>query len=66
MSDTINPANTVSIHAPRVGGDVGIATEDVIVVVSIHAPRVGGDDARTEQRLNSRCFNPRPPRGGRL
>ena len=33
--------------------------------VSIRAPRVGGDIARLGLALGDRCFNPRPPRGGR-
>ena len=34
--------------------------------VSIHAPRVGGDCQNLRLQSRSLCFNPRPPRGGRL
>ena len=34
----------ISIHAPRVGGDVETETElKAKILISIHAPRVGGD-----------------------
>ena len=33
----------VSIHAPRVGGDIPVNPVYLSEVVSIHAPRVGGD-----------------------
>ena len=34
----------ISIHAPRVGGDVhALQHGGVLSVISIHAPRVGGD-----------------------
>jgi hypothetical protein len=35
-------------------------------LVSIHAPRAGGDTCRTRRLSRGHCFNPRPPRGGRL
>ena len=34
----------ISIHAPRVGGDIDTDGEDHIYDISIHAPRVGGDE----------------------
>jgi hypothetical protein len=34
--------------------------------VSIHAPRVGGDQNLCHLFRLLMCFNPRPPRGGRL
>ena len=55
----------ISIHAPRVGGDVRAHHLRMVDIISIHAPRVGGDIMYKEifaQRLN---FNPRPPCGGR-
>ena len=33
--------------------------------VSIHAPRTGGDTPSPGLRREPRCFNPRPPHGGR-
>ena len=80
----------VSIHAPRVGGDQAQRLRDLAHHrVSIHAPRVGGDDwpqrtcnerscvfqstppawgatmQTSSKSRHPRCFNPRPPRGGR-
>ena len=34
---------TISIHAPREGGDVCVNLVCIIVRISIHAPREGGD-----------------------
>ena len=34
-------------------------------LVSIHAPRVGGDPSSRWTSCSTKCFNPRPPRGGR-
>ena len=42
----INRYNYVSIHAPRVGCDVGVIGVVQDDCVSIHAPRVGCDDDR--------------------
>ena len=36
-------ATMISIHAPREGGDVGVAVELALVAISIHAPYEGGD-----------------------
>ncbi len=56
----------VSIHAPREEGD---HVPDWRLLnrrdVSIHAPREEGDIRRPPSALPIRCFNPRPPRGGR-
>ena len=56
----------ISIHAPRVGGDVLCPlclTGDEII--SIHAPRVGGDRHAERPDDHLQHFNPRPPCGGR-
>src|ERR1035437_5952221 len=37
-----------------------------VSLVSIHAPRVGGDRKAHRARTRRSCFNPRPPRDGRL
>ena len=53
-------------HVPLIGvwqQSIPSVTYDM---VSIHAPRVGGDGVAIHQRLQYCCFNPRPPRGGRL
>ena len=56
---------TISIHAPREGGDgTRIYTYDN-TGISIHAPREGGDCQRPSVRSAQNHFNPRPPRGGR-
>ena len=34
---------SISIHAPRVGGDFMYDEQNNEVFISIHAPRVGGD-----------------------
>ena len=36
-------AMTISIHAPRVGGDMTGSAFFFAMIISIHAPRVGGD-----------------------
>ena len=52
---------------PRGGRPITDNAEDRLDLVSIHAPRAGGD---TSSGLSAPacdiCFNPRPPRGGRL
>ena len=56
----------ISIHAPREGGDISPDTIWRIAYISIHAPREGGDAIIQTIARNSKNFNPRPPRGGRL
>ena len=57
---------TISIHAPREGGDVDVVEHlRFLMGISIHAPHEGGDAARRSTRGHSLYFNPRPPRGGR-
>ena len=57
----------ISIHAPRVGSDLGDpSTLGVLSHISIHAPRVGSD-ATFYQTVAQICyFNPRSPCGERL
>ena len=55
----------VSIHAPRTGGDSHALDQCQTNCVSIHAPRTGGDGTARSDRRQCRCFNPRPPHGGR-
>ena len=60
------PGRTISIHAPREGGDAKWALMGNRYIISIHAPREGGD-VRVLDYIGVRYyFNPRPPRGGRL
>ena len=35
--------NRISIHAPRVGSDIGDGILGLVCRISIHAPRVGSD-----------------------
>ena len=55
----------ISIHAPRVGGDVFDLIERAHNLISIHAPRVGGDPCEAIMIGGRYDFNPRPPCGGR-
>ncbi len=57
----------ISIHAPRVGGDISWhRANHSNYMISIHAPRVGGDLVRLRWFSPfSANFNPRPPCGGR-
>ena len=56
----------VSIHAPLAGCDDCDAMLREILSVSIHAPLAGCDIALIAYTSDSRCFNPRTPRGVRL
>ncbi len=59
-------AESVSIHAPRAGRDLGSSTCSFAQEVSIHAPRAGRDGSDRDHVLtNHRSFNPRAPRGAR-
>ena len=64
MSNT-EQITTISIHAPREGGDSTMVRTSVFQAISIHAPREGGDPPMIAQRRPKNYFNPRPPRGGR-
>ena len=55
----------ISIHAPRVGGDILTLASFCICLISIHAPRVGGDRPALALQFPCCYFNPRPPCGGR-
>ena len=59
-------APRISIHAPRVGGDMEKLKSKISNTISIHAPRVGGDSVRHFTLPGFHYFNPRPPCGGRL
>ena len=52
----------ISIHAPRVGGDVGIDRNPKRrIVISIHAPRVGGDSVCPSPSFSDHGFQSTPP-----
>ena len=55
----------ISIHAPRVGCDVGVAQGRLTLGISIHAPRVGCDGDNDVLGLHHDDFNPRTPCGVR-
>ena len=57
--------NTISIHAPREGGDAAVMERVDDDDISIHAPREGGDAGSPSTHPHNAYFNPRPPRGGR-
>jgi len=56
---------SVSIRAPREGGDSQCVIDHPVSFVSIRAPREGGDGIGDPIFRGFRCFNPRPPRRGR-
>ena len=55
---------TISIHAPREGGDAPQLRRFVLREISIHAPREGGDDYEKLDVSGDGHFNPRPREGG--
>ena len=57
--------SSISIHAPREGGDAAEKIMQQSNGISIHAPREGGDKFGKLSRIIVEYFNPRPPRGGR-
>ena len=57
--------STISIHAPREGGDAGeIKNTEERYHISIHAPREGGDVGGKGQRLLQPVFQSTPPARG--
>ena len=57
--------DTVSIHAPRVGGDLRRGAARLVGgVVSIHAPRVGGDNPINAAIIRKPQFQSTPPAWG--
>ena len=64
-ADTLD--NVVSIHAPRVGGDPGDTSRaSPQIWFQSTPPAWGATRSPPRIRISSTCFNPRPPRGGRL
>ena len=51
----------ISIHAPRVGGDIGPMEFWRTADISIHAPRVGGDVCEILGRGLDALFQSTPP-----
>ena len=56
--------STISIHAPREGGDSEMATISGYLTDFNPRPPRGGDPAGDPGRPTPCDFNPRPPRGG--
>ena len=57
--------STISIHAPREGGDVSFyAQEMALASISIHAPREGGDHLEGLQQQGEEIFQSTPPARG--
>ncbi len=54
----------ISIHAPRVGGDILTSASFCICFISIHAPRVGGDLDRRHQLCLHLIISIHAPRVG--
>ena len=55
----------ISIHAPRVGSDLGRGACLSVDLISIHAPRVGSDTGIPPLGVVGDNFNPRSPCGER-
>ena len=56
---------TISIHAPREGGDAHPHTHQVMTkTISIHAPREGGDRLSTRRSKGLKLFQSTPPARG--
>ena len=58
--------STISIHAPREGGDIFIHRIFTQQLNFNPRPREGGDHLQNAHIIDQKDFNPRPPRGGRL
>ena len=56
--------STISIHAPRKGGDFDQSTSPMYLTISIHAPARGATFALCRNCPCHQYFNPRPPREG--
>ena len=59
-----NVFTTISIHAPREGGDRLQCFFRLLAGISIHAPREGGDVVRLQQTSAIRLFQSTPPARG--
>ena len=62
----MQPANYISIHAPRTGSDRYRSGRFRLLLISIHAPRTGSDLATVYAGTGQGHFNPRSPHGERL
>ena len=55
---------TISIHAPREGGDAPQLRRFVLREISIHAPREGGDAVGADESHDVERFQSTPPARG--
>ena len=55
---------SISIHAPRAGGDLLCRQTLLLQKISIHAPRAGGDDKRQQYPDRDRQISIHAPRAG--
>ena len=55
---------TISIHAPRAGGDDKDLLKALVAKISIHAPRAGGDRVRNVLALRIDIISIHAPRAG--
>ena len=55
---------SISIHAPREGGDYNKAKIVKLFLISIHAPREGGDGQDHHREKRRRQFQSTPPARG--
>ena len=62
-SGSREPAERISIHAPRTGSDRGLRHKVAMLGISIHAPRTGSDRPGQRELRNQAHFNPRSPHG---
>ena len=56
--------STISIHAPRKGGDFDQSTSPMYLTISIHAPREGGDVPEIVKIESQYLFQSTPPARG--
>ena len=56
--------STISIHAPREGGDDQLLRCMLFRCISIHAPREGGDPVHASIPMTTRGFQSTPPARG--
>ena len=60
----VNTDNSISIHAPREGGDDTVVQREEEMKISIHAPREGGDTVNGILKLIRMIISIHAPREG--
>ena len=64
MLSNLGEVVSISIHAPREGGDALLSNLGEVVSISIHAPREGGDKKRQRQEHLQQIISIHAPREG--